>query len=89
MQRDYTASFCRSAELARKRYSRIIRTIFHRHQDLYALAMSREERASNQPREPLIDLSQSNYQVLEALSAEALLVFDSQENREFILRVPK
>jgi hypothetical protein len=51
--------------------------------------MCREEATSNQPREPLIDLSQSNYQVLEALSAEALLVFDSQEQREFILHVPK
>jgi hypothetical protein len=51
--------------------------------------MSRGETNSNQPREPLIDLSQSNFEVLEALSAEALLVLDSQEKREFILHVPK
>jgi hypothetical protein len=75
--------------VARKRYSRIIRTIVKRHQQLLGLAMSRDEMATGRPSEPLVDLSQSNYQVREALSAEELLVFDSQEDRAFILFVPK
>jgi hypothetical protein len=77
--------------MVRKRYYRIRDSLISHHQGLYKAAKARGESTCPETGEPLIDLSQENFEVLAALSREELLVRNSTcqniDNEKFILNV--